>query len=728
VNNIQSRNQSGVVLISVIVILLIVGAIALTMISSASQDNAQLAALTDGNELDYLTESAMAHAQWRLSQNATCSGYSDLPVTNFGSHSYSASFAPANGSPVTISVDASLSSGPTRTLSKTVSVFPTPVALSWQPGPEGIDAYIRDGANEARNFGASNILKINNQSAEEAALLYFDTSAVPFGATIDSATLSLWLEGAENLSNGNVAVYRVTQAWVEGDLDGSSPPAGAGVTYQSYNGQTNWANHGGDYDSTPIDTITIPSMVAGWQQWNVQGLVQYWVDNSSSNTGMIVRAPSGNVKKIFFTSSDGVAGQRPKLDVTYSCSCGVICVLPESGGTPTGHWTFDDGAGLTAIDSVGGNDGDLVSGPSWTEGAVAGALQFDGSNDSVDINHDDSLALGDKITIAAWINPDVIGPFYQTIVQRDPAGHSSNYYFSTWGAGLSFGFTTNNTYREAYVADAGLTTGEWHHVAATFDNASNEVRLYHDGIEVLATSITQNPSTSDAIVTIGRSSTGEYFDGSIDDVRIYDQVLTSAELLNVSMAVDQSDDDEIDEDTEGESGGGGGDPAGGKCDGTYRDEFNSESFSGSDGTLDWASSWVEVGEDDGPKSGDIALVKSSPGFQLQTRDNDNGGEGVQRTVDLSGASRAFLNYDHQRVNLDKRSDYATVEISTKGDDGPWVELNRHAGPDDDKDLESNSIDISAHMSSATTIRFITSSSLGKSDIVYFDNIEVSCSP
>ena len=178
-----------------------------------------------------------------------------------------------------------------------------------------------------------------------------------------------------------------------------------------------------------------------------------------------------------------------------------------------------------------------------------------------------------------------------------------------------------------------------------------------------------------------------------------------------------------------DGGGGGGGGGGGACNGTYLDQFEVYQFDNSDGTLDWsASPWQEVGESDGPTAGDIRIWSDLNSVRIRTRDNDNGGEGIEREADLSGAAAATLSYDYRRDRLDDSSDYTTVEVSANGATGPWTELARYAGPDNDSAYTTASHDIGAYIGANTRIRFKTSSSMGGLDEVWFDNVEIACTP
>ena len=97
-------------------------------------------------------------------------------------------------------------------------------------------------------------------------------------------------------------------------------------------------------------------------------------------------------------------------------------------------------------------------------------------------------------------------------------------------------------------------------------------------------------------------------------------------------------------------------------------------------------------------------------------------------ADLGGAGSATLSYDYRRMNLDNSSDYTGVEVSANGTSGPWTELTRHDGTGNDSNYQSASHDISGFISNSTAIRFRTSSSMGGTDTVWFDNIEIACTP
>jgi opacity protein-like surface antigen len=89
---------------------------------------------------------------------------------------------------------------------------------------------------------------------------------------------------------------------------------------------------------------------------------------------------------------------------------------------------------------------------------------------------------------------------------------------------------------------------------------------------------------------------------------------------------------------------------------TVLDNFESASYGNNDGTVSWASNWIEINESDGPSSGDERVNDG----RLRIQDNDGGGEGVERAVNLSGATAATLSFEYRRNALDDSNDYVVV--------------------------------------------------------------------
>jgi len=159
---------------------------------------------------------------------------------------------------------------------------------------------------------------------------------------------------------------------------------------------------------------------------------------------------------------------------------------------------------------------------------------------------------------------------------------------------------------------------------------------------------------------------------------------------------------------------------------TFRDEFNARSYNNNNGTANWATNWLEINESDGATSGDEQVIADTSSYVLRIQDNDGGGEGVQRGVDLSGYDTATLSFTYRRNALDNANDHVTVSISNNGGSS-WTELDRFQGPTNDSGYIAWSRDISAYIAPNTRIRFLSSSALAGNERVYFDDIEIAAS-
>jgi hypothetical protein len=200
------------------------------------------------------------------------------------------------------------------------------------------------------------------------------------------------------------------------------------------------------------------------------------------------------------------------------------------------HWGFDEGGGTVAHDSAGDNDGNIY-GAQWTDGMIGGALDFDGVNDYIDTTSADlGLTGADTITISLWINPRGSGGSDVQIVSDYEKG-------STWGWMLEF--SADNEFRATNIGSPAtsrrrvssvLSLNQWHHVVAVIYPDDRYPEIYVDGLP------DNNPYPSGSAPTqlyrgsgnviIGRQSTPaeRYFNGTLDDVRVYERALSVEEI------------------------------------------------------------------------------------------------------------------------------------------------------------------------------------------------------
>ena len=208
---------------------------------------------------------------------------------------------------------------------------------------------------------------------------------------------------------------------------------------------------------------------------------------------------------------------------------------------PVAHWKLDDGAGLTAIDSEGGNDGTLSGPPAWVAGVLGDALDFNGSNDYVDAGTFDISGSG--ITMMGWFNAEAIATDDGRFVSKASGANEADAYWqlSTTDSGsdrfLRMRVKASGTTTTLADSSVNLTTGSWYFAVGTYDTASGMMRLYLNGVEVASTAHAVGgvlDTDASVPVAIGANGTAErFFNGILDDVRVYNRALDAGEIQDL---------------------------------------------------------------------------------------------------------------------------------------------------------------------------------------------------
>ena len=198
------------------------------------------------------------------------------------------------------------------------------------------------------------------------------------------------------------------------------------------------------------------------------------------------------------------------------------------------QWKLDEGSGTIAADATGnGHDGTLEGNPEWVVGYYGGALQFAGSPDRVVVPYDPRLNPEEALTVSVWANvePDSSG-YRSPITSRDDYPQRGYIIYAasdgTWQFWIGVGSGWSNA------AGPPIQEGEWTHVAATY--APGEQKLYING-ELAGEAAGTISLNEQQYLSIGAGRTdmpqGDYFfAGIVDDVRVYDHVMTADEIAS----------------------------------------------------------------------------------------------------------------------------------------------------------------------------------------------------
>ncbi|MBA7709229.1 hypothetical protein ES703_118142 [subsurface metagenome] len=196
-------------------------------------------------------------------------------------------------------------------------------------------------------------------------------------------------------------------------------------------------------------------------------------------------------------------------------------------GKLVGWWKFDETKGSTAADNSGNaNDGTLQGDPIWqpSAGKFDGALLFDGDGDYVQIENESSFDITSQITVSAWVNISSVPTDWTAIVTKG----DSAWRLSTEQAERKFHFAVSGS--TWLNGQRSVSANEWHHVLGVYDG--RQMRTYVDGKLDVSRPWGGGIGSNDYPVYIGENSenTGRYWDGLIDDVRIYNYALSKDEI------------------------------------------------------------------------------------------------------------------------------------------------------------------------------------------------------
>ena len=202
-----------------------------------------------------------------------------------------------------------------------------------------------------------------------------------------------------------------------------------------------------------------------------------------------------------------------------------------------GYWKFDEGSGGTAFDSSGnGNDGSLVNmdDSDWVGGKYGNALEFDGVDDYVDAGDyagNVISTLSGPISVSLWFS--WLGGPVDYIISSGGQTEAAIGFACSFQLGDNFRCSGHNgsiIYRLSNILP-DLVYGKWYHLNLIYDSTTFSV--YING-EFVKSTIGSDSSRTDGCTElhIGKPNdiNAYYFNGSIDEVAIYNRALSTGEI------------------------------------------------------------------------------------------------------------------------------------------------------------------------------------------------------
>ena len=209
----------------------------------------------------------------------------------------------------------------------------------------------------------------------------------------------------------------------------------------------------------------------------------------------------------------------------------VLGLAVNAGADLVAHWSLDDASGTTATDMSGnGHDGTIGGTANWVAGQSAGALDFDGSSTYIDM--DDEIVRG-TWSLAMWLKPRDI-PY--------PSDYYAVMHTDAWSAGTPHVHLRNTTSLFNVDTNSGpnissttvLQENEWYHCVYTVlhEGGGNAAKMYiNSELESEGEGGTV-PSYFGPLNFGAWNNSSRYYHGLMDDIRVYDHVISEAEILS----------------------------------------------------------------------------------------------------------------------------------------------------------------------------------------------------
>jgi hypothetical protein len=256
----------------------------------------------------------------------------------------------------------------------------------------------------------------------------------------------------------------------------------------------------------------------------------------------------------------GCSRHRRGLAVGLGCAVAAVGTMIVGGGAVprtadaalVARYRFDEPDGPTAVDSAGAHDGTLVNGPvrepvTGPPGTGLGgtALNLDGADDYVDLGAGtDLLQNAAGATISAWVRPDrfsaTSGLRSLVFINRNGDTERARATLTLSNNTIQFGGRSAGDANLQQISTTanpgGAAVGTWFHVAGVMDFAADLITIYVNGAPVASGTVSfasaraANDAAGPSVIGTYGNKAERFFDGQLDDLRVYDEPLTAAQI------------------------------------------------------------------------------------------------------------------------------------------------------------------------------------------------------
>ena len=208
-----------------------------------------------------------------------------------------------------------------------------------------------------------------------------------------------------------------------------------------------------------------------------------------------------------------------------------------------GYWKMDEatwsGTLSEVVDSSGNSNHGQAQGATGgkaypSSGKFGNGGYFDGVDDYTTLTN--SLTTGTSTTVSFWVNTGSATGGRGAFVNTVTSGYNGSFFgfYQQYTPTLYFRNTAGSAWGTNVVSSQTLLAGTWYHLVATLDSTSNTALIYINGVQKGSSAISGGWSWGSNTVSFGGRfggwGGGQYFHGTLDDLRIYNRALTPAEV------------------------------------------------------------------------------------------------------------------------------------------------------------------------------------------------------
>jgi hypothetical protein len=356
--------------------------------------------------------------------------------------------------------------------------------------------------------------------------------------------------GFVSIGDGSSSV----ESWMPAS-DDNYPNLKTAVQYFSENGFKAVLWHQGEYDAddntsiedyvTRLETVIAASRVdAGWNiPW---GVAQVSYPYTIQNVPLAQLQVIANDDLVFAGADTDTIGAAYRNGPHFTVEGLTLHAelwfdalndaFPVSNDGLMAHWSLDEGSGSVAYDVAGNNYDGTITNESWISGVAGNALHFNGIDSSVSLPAEAFNSISNEITISMWAyggdnQPQNNSVLYAVNASGDPVLNinlpwgDGNIH---WDAGDQGGVDQINQ-----TASSDEYKGKWNHWVFTKNADAGTMNIYLNGALWHSGTGMTNLIGTVVHARLGSAFDGSYYEGAVDDVRLYNYALSATTVLRI---------------------------------------------------------------------------------------------------------------------------------------------------------------------------------------------------